>query len=141
MKNSKRILFVLALALILVMSIVFVACDNNRQQTSDTLIVGTKMTIESLNRLHALGGEPGYNFSMISATVSQVTPIAKMDGNFVPVACNFTKSQDGSKVTLTLKDGFKWHDGKISPSKISNTLLWKVIPSSTRERTMTALKR
>ena len=35
MKNSKRILFVLALALILVMSIVFVACDNNRQHKND----------------------------------------------------------------------------------------------------------
>ena len=111
MKNSKRILFVLALALILVMSVVFVAC-NNKATPSETLIVGTKMTIESLNRLHALGGEPGYNFSMISAAVSQVTPIAKMDGKFVPVACDFAKSQDGSKVTLTLKNGFKWHDGK-----------------------------
>lgn len=111
MKNSKRILFVLALALILVMSVVFVAC-NNKATPSETLIVGTKMTIESLNRLHALGGEPGYNFSMISAAVSQVTPIAKMDGNFVPVVCDFSTSNDGAKVTLTLKNGFKWHDGK-----------------------------
>lgn len=111
MKNSKRILFVLALALIVVMSVVFVACNNN-DSDSKTLIVGTKMTIESLNRLHALGGEPGYNFSMLSAAVSQVTSIAKMDGNFVPVACDFEISNDGSKVTLTLKDGFKWHDGK-----------------------------
>lgn len=112
MKNSKRILFVLALALILVMSVVFVACNDNKATPSETLIVGTKMTIESLNRLHALGGEPGYNFSMISAAVSQVTPIAKMDGKFVPVACDFATSNDGAKVTLTLKNGFKWHDGK-----------------------------
>ena len=103
MKNSKRILFVLALAFILVMSVVFVACNNNKATPSETLIVGTKMTIESLNRLHALGGEPGYNFSMISAAVSQVTPIAKMDGNFVPVVCDFSTSNDGAKVTLTLK--------------------------------------
>ena len=41
MKNSKRILFVLALALILVMSVVFVACNDNNATPSDTLIVGT----------------------------------------------------------------------------------------------------
>ena len=80
MKNGKRILFVLALALIVVMSVVFVACNNDKATPSDTLIVGTTKAIESLNRLHALGGEPGYNFSMISAAVSQVTSIAKMDG-------------------------------------------------------------
>ena len=112
MKNSKRILFVLALALILVMSVVFVACNDNKATPSDTLIVGTTKAIESLNRLHALGGEPGYNFSMISAAVSQVTSIAKMDGTFTPFACDFAVNEDGSKVTLTLKEGFKWHDGK-----------------------------
>ena len=111
MRKNKFVYLFIVVCLTALLAACLCAC-NDTKNAENVLIVGTKMTIESLNRLHALGGEPGYNFSMISATVSQVTPIAKMDGNFVPVACDFATSDNGSKVTLTLKDGFKWHDGK-----------------------------
>lgn len=111
MKNSKRILFVLALALIVVMSVVFVACNNN-DSDSKTLIVGTSMSVKSLNRLDAKGGEPGYNFSMLSATVSQLTPFAKIDGEYRALACDYKTSEDEQTVTITMKQGFTWHDGK-----------------------------
>lgn len=111
MKNSKRIFFVLALALIVVMSVVLVACNNNGQD-DDTLIVGTSMSIKSLNRLDAKGGQPGYNFSMLSATVSQLTPFAKIDGEYRALACDYQTSEGAKTVTITMKQGFTWHDGE-----------------------------
>lgn len=112
MKNSKRILFVLALALILVMSVVFVACNDNKATPSDTLIAGTMMSVKSLNRLDATGGQPGYNFSMLSATVSQLTPFAKIDGEYRALACDYKTSEGAKTVTVTVREGFTWHDGK-----------------------------
>lgn len=110
MKNSKRILFVLALAMLVIMSVVLVACNNNSSD-SKTLIVGTSMPVKSLNRLDATGGQPGYNFSMLSATVSQLTPFAKIDGKYRALACDYQTSEGAKTVTVTLREGFTWHDG------------------------------
>ena len=86
------------------------AC-NDADTEPNVLVVGTTMTVDSLNRLDASGGAPGYNFDKIASTLSQLTPVAEINGNFVSVACAFETAQDGTSLTLTVKDGYTWHDG------------------------------
>ena len=86
------------------------SCSSNKADPR-TLIVGTTMKIDSLNRLDTNGGAPGYNFDKIAGSVSQLSPIAKIDGEYVDMCCAYTVDESNSSVTLSLKDGYKWHDG------------------------------
>ncbi len=89
------------------------ACNPQGDTPENVLVVGTTMVVDSLNRLDSNGGAPGYNFDKIAATVSQISAVAKIDGEYVGVGCDFIVSQDGNSVTLSQKSGYKWHDGEL----------------------------
>lgn len=106
MKKIKILLFFIV---VLAISACLVAC--NPQDTNENVfVVGTTMDVDSLNRLDTLGGGAGYNFDKIASTVSQMTAITQIDGNYESGACDYAVSEDGSTVTLTIKP-LKWHDG------------------------------
>ncbi|MGN0744722.1 MAG: ABC transporter substrate-binding protein [Christensenellales bacterium] len=112
MKQKTRLLSGLILVAIMACTCLF-ACnpDNTPAKNPSVLVVGTTMSVDTLNRLDAAGGAPGYNFDKIASTVSQLTAIAKIDGKFEGVACDYKVSDGGAIVSFTLKDGFSWHDG------------------------------
>lgn len=116
MKRKHFLTALLVIVMVVLASVGFTACKpqgkDKDKEPNRTLVVGTTMTVDSLNRLDANGGDPGYNFSRIAYTVSQLTPVGKIDGKIVDISCKFTVSEDGKTVTLTQKDGYKWHDGK-----------------------------
>lgn len=114
MKRKQFLTALLVIVMVVLASVGFTACkqkDKNKEPNR-TLVVGTTLTVDSLNRLDADGGKPGYYFDKIASTVSQISAVSKIDGKFVSVACNFEVSEDGTTVKLTQKDGYKWHDGK-----------------------------
>lgn len=92
--------------------ITLVACNQNGESQERVLIVGTTTVVDSLNRLDAAGGAPGYNFDKIASVVSQISAVSKIDGKYVGVACDYSVSEDGKTVTLTQKANYKWHDGE-----------------------------
>ncbi len=113
MKKSRIFVMLMAVAMVVVLGLSMVACnpkDNKEQE--NVLIVGTTTTVDTLNRLDAAGGAPGYQFDKIASVVSQIAAISKIDGKFVGVDCDFTVSEDGKTVTLTQRAGYKWHDGE-----------------------------
>lgn len=114
MKRKQFLTALLVIVMVVLASVGFTACQQKykNKEPNRTLVVGTTLTVDSLNRLDANGGDPGYNFSRIAYTVSQLTPVGKIDGKIVDISCKFTVSEDGKTVTLTQKDGYKWHDGK-----------------------------
>lgn len=114
MKRKQFLTALLVIVMVVLASVGFTACkqQDKNKEPNRTLVVGTTLTVDSLNRLDANGGKPGYNFDKIASTVSQISAISKIDGKFVSVACNFEVSEDGTIVKLTQKDGYKWHDGK-----------------------------
>lgn len=116
MKRKQFLTALLVIVMVVLASVGFTACKqqdkNKNKEPNRTLVVGTTMTVDSLNRLDAVGGKPGYYFDKIASTVSQISAVSKIDGKFVSVACNFEVSEDGTTVKLTQKNGYKWHDGK-----------------------------
>lgn len=112
MKHKVRMFLGLVLVLIVACACLF-ACnpDVTPENNPTVLVVGTTMSVDTLNRLDAAGGAPGYNFDKIASTVSQLTAIAKIDGKFEGVVCDYKVSDGGAIVSFTLKDGFTWHDG------------------------------
>lgn len=114
MKRKQFLTALLVIVMVVLASVGFTACkqQDKNKEPNRTLVVGTTLTVDSLNRLDAAGNAPGYNFDKIASTVSQISAVSKIDGKFVSVACNFEVSEDGKTVKLTQKDGYKWHDGK-----------------------------
>lgn len=113
MKKSRIFVMLMAVAMVVVLGLSMVACnpkDNKEQE--NVLIVGTTTTVDTLNRMDAAGGAPGYQFDKIASVVSQIAAISKIDGEFVGVDCDFMVSEDGKTVTLTQRAGYKWHDGE-----------------------------
>ncbi len=86
------------------------SCADNKGD-SKTLIIGTTMKVDSLNRLDTNGGAPGYNFDKIASTISQLSPIAKIEGEYLDMCCTYAIDEDNKNVSISLKDGYKWHDG------------------------------
>lgn len=120
---KKVILSVISAILIATFGCLLFACNPVSAPKLNVLVIGTTMTVDSLNRLDAAGGAPGYNFDKIASSVSQITAVSKIDGAYVGVACDLSVSDDKKTVTLTLKDGFKWHDGKaVSVDDVEYTL-------------------
>lgn len=111
MRKNKFVYLFIVVCLTALLAACLCAC-NGTKNAENILIVGTTMTVDSLNRLDSAGGAPGYNFDKIASAVSQITPVAQIDGEFIPLACGYNVSEDGTMVTLTLKNGFKWHDGQ-----------------------------
>lgn len=112
MKQTAK-LFLAVVLVVLIACTCLVACNDKGITDPSILIVGTTMHVDTLNRLDAGGSSTGgYYFDKIAATVSQLTTIAKIDGYFEGVACDFNVSDGGTIVKFTLKDGFTWHDGK-----------------------------
>ena len=109
---KKRIVAVLLILTIAISCATLVACNQDSNAQDKVLVVGTTMVVDSLNRLDAAGGAPGYNFDKIASVVSQISAVSKIDGKYVGVACDFSVSEDEKAVTLTQKDGYKWHDGQ-----------------------------
>lgn len=85
------------------------ACDGDN--LSDTLIVGTTDEIDTLNRLEASGGMPGYAYTMLSSTLAQVPIVYRADGEFDSAICDIENSADGLIWRFKLKNTFYWHDG------------------------------
>ena len=107
MKIRKILFLILIIATV---AACFVACNKDDSRSENVFIVGTTMEVDSLNRLDTLGGGAGYNFDKIASTVSQLAPVAQIDGSYVGSACDFDISEDGKTFTLTPKN-LKWHDG------------------------------
>lgn len=114
---TKKVSIALLLLIVIVTSITLFSCKQNEPQEL-VLFVGTTAVVDSLNRLDVSGGAPGYNFDKIASTVSQLSAVSKIDGDYVGVACDFSITENGRKVTLTQKSGYKWHDGQ--PVTIDN---------------------
>lgn len=110
-KRKNGILILVAIMFAVVAAATLFACNPQGGGNENVLVVGTTLEIDSLNRLDVSGGAPGYNFDKIASTVSQVSAVSKIDGLYVGVDCDYAVSKDGKEVTLTQKDGFKWHDG------------------------------
>ena len=104
--------YVVAILAIAIACIGFVACNPKNDEKQSVLVVGTTMSVDSLNRLDSNGGAPGYNFDKIASTVSQIAAVSNIDGKYIGVDCNYALSKDGKTLTLTQKDGYKWHDGE-----------------------------
>lgn len=113
MNKSKIIVAMMLVFIIATTSIAFVACNPKNNTKESVLMVGTTTVVDSLNRLDAAGGAPGYNFDKIASVVSQISAVSKIDGKFVGVDCDYKVSKDGKTVTLTQKEGYKWHDGTL----------------------------
>lgn len=114
MKQKTRLLLGMIMVVIIAFTCLFACNPDDTPDTTDPsiLVVGTTMHVDTLNRLDAAGSSTGgYYFDKIAATVSQLTAIAKIDGNFEGVACDYSVSDGGKIVKFTLKDGFTWHDG------------------------------
>lgn len=112
MKRKHVLLTLLLIVVLAVSSIGLVACSpKEKPRDPEVLVVGTTLQVDSLNRFLTNGGEAGYNYDLIARVVSQIAAVNKVDGNFIGGACDFTVSEDDHTVTLTLKDGYKWHDG------------------------------
>lgn len=111
-KKTVALLVIALVTLAVTLPLVLTACDNNPAADEKTLIVGTTTVITSLNRLDAQsGGNPGYNYDVLSGTVSQLAPVAKTtEGTFLPLLTDYTANDDGSW-TFTVREGFTWHDG------------------------------
>lgn len=109
MKNRIFLTALLIIAIIS-LSVGFSACNRNEEQFSTTLIIGTSMTVDSLNRLEASGGEPGYNFDKISSTVSQMQFVQAVGDSIQPMLCSLS-SIDNINWKIALVSGYKWHDG------------------------------
>lgn len=113
MNKSKVIVAMMLVFIIATTSIALVACNPKNNTKESVLMVGTTTVVDSLNRLDAAGGAPGYNFDKIASVVSQISAVSKIDGKFVGVDCDYKVSEDGKTVTLTQKEGYKWHDGTL----------------------------
>ncbi len=124
MKTTKIFGVLLSIVVLATVCIGLVACNTDTVAPQEkTLIVGTTMIVDSLNRLDANGGKAGYNFDKIASTVSQISAVSVIDGYYVGVDCDFTVSDDKKTVTLTQRDGYKWHDGKsVSIDDVEYTL-------------------
>ncbi len=103
------LLIISVAALILSGAVCLAAC--NAQISDGTLIVGTTTVVDTLNRLDAGGGKPGYAYTMLSSTLAQVPLVYRSRGEFLSVLCDIDCSDDGLSWTFKLKDGFIWHDG------------------------------
>lgn len=110
-KRKNGVLILVAIMFVVVATATLFACNPKDDGRKNVLVVGTTLEIDSLNRLDVSGGAPGYNFDKIASTVSQVSAVSKIDGRYVGVDCDYAVSEDGKEVTLTQKNGFKWHDG------------------------------
>lgn len=108
--KRKILLTVLIFAATVSLSMGLAACNPKAAEYSDTIIVGTTMTVDSLNRLDASGGQPGYNFDKLSSTVSQMQFVQAIGDKIEPMLCSLSSS-DGQNWTITLSSGYKWHDG------------------------------
>ena len=109
-KLTKTIRILMIFTAIFALFSCLVACNDKGNDKESVFIVGTTMEVDSLNRLDTLGGGAGYNFDKIASTVSQLTVVSQIDGNFVGNACDYTVFEDGKTFTLTPK-ALKWHDG------------------------------
>ncbi len=105
MKNRN----LLALGCITVSLLSLTSCvpDNDER----ILFIGTTMKVDSLNRLDNAGGAPGYNYDKIASCLSQLTPIIKIDGDYVDLCCSYAVDETSGKIILSMKEGYKWHDG------------------------------
>lgn len=115
MKRKQFLTALLVIVMVVLASVGFTACkqqDKNKdKEPNRTLVVGTTLTVDKLNRLEVSSAQPGYNYDLIARAVSQIAAVNKVDGKFIGGVCGFTVSEDDHTVTLTLKDGYKWHDG------------------------------
>lgn len=108
MKNKAISIFILVLVTALFIC-ALVAC-NDSGDTSDTLVVGTGMAVESLNRLDAMGGAPGYNFDKLSTAISQMQLVQAVGEDIHPMLCDVTTADD-KVFEFAVKAGYTWHDG------------------------------
>lgn len=115
-KRNKILSLILIVAVVVAACVMLTACKPDKNpvtEKTDVLVIGSTMTINSLNRLDADGGQkPGYYFDVLSGTISQMTPVyTDAAGEFHTAICNYTISEDGLVYTFTVKDGYTWHDG------------------------------
>jgi len=107
----KRVLFLsMLLSIVILLCAVFTACDRE-PDSADVLVVGTTMNVDSLNRLDSAGGAAGYNFDKIASSLSQLTAVSYTEEGYRPLLCEYAVSEDGKTLTLTMIDGYTWHDG------------------------------
>lgn len=95
MNKSKIIVAMMLVFIIATTSSALVACNPKNNTKESVLMVGTTTVVDSLNRLDAAGGAPGYNFDIIASVVSQISAVSKIDGKFVGVDCDYKVSEDG----------------------------------------------
>lgn len=108
---KKPFLWIIASLLALILLCPALSACDNRETSSNVLIVGTTMTVDSLNRLDSAGGAPGYNFDKIASALSQLTAVTYADGSYRSMLCNYDVNDAGTELTLTLNEGYTWHDG------------------------------
>lgn len=110
---KKKIISVLiAAALALSLSLSLAACNDDETKYADVLVVGSTMQIDTLNRLDADGGQPGYNYDILSASLTQMTPVYASGGKYYPQICTYSTSSNGLVWAFDVKSGYTWHDGK-----------------------------
>lgn len=118
---SAALIFLLTALITVLCAVCFCAC--NPGGTADTLIVGTTTVVDTLNRLDAGGGRPGYAYTMLSSTLAQIPLAYRTGGEYFSVLCDISNSDDGLYWTFKLKDGFYWHDGvAVSADDLKYTL-------------------
>lgn len=114
MKKKITISVIVAVLVLTLVMFAFAACNKKGNGADDkTLIIGTTTAIKSLNRLDASsGGNAGYNYDVLSGTVSQLAPVSKTtEGTFEPLLTEYSEQDGGKTWSFTVRNGFKWHDG------------------------------
>ena len=106
----RRLILIAFLATVALTAVFALSACNDLKTASDTLIVGTTTVINSLNRLASSGGDHGYNYTMLSATLAQVPLVYKAEDGYDSVLFDVT-SPSGTKYVFKLKADFYWHDG------------------------------
>ena len=118
---AKVLIFLITVVIMTACAVCFSAC--NTGSTADTLIVGTTTVIDTLNRLDAGGGRPGYAYTMLSSTLAQIPLAYRSGGEYSSLLFDISNSDDGLDWTFNLKDGFYWHDGvAVSADDVKYTL-------------------
>lgn len=116
-RSMPRIRIVVACALVVLSGLTLTACSGDKTQADVTVVVGASTGV--LNPYSPLSANRQLGelvFRGLSDVAASGEPIADLLSE-VPTTDNGGISEDGRTVTLHLKDGVTWHDGRPLTSK------------------------